>query len=137
MARSVTPNTGQRFMIVTLVANCPHRTASLVPCQVRPQVVYAARLVSTERPLCFRFWYSYHQPLLRLAVGKVDQRGGRILREVRQAGLHDRPLLTNDAPCHSLALLVRGSFQRLSLASECVFERAGNHTLLADRQLNV
>ena len=54
---------------------CGLTMPALAPCR--------ADRALAKTPLLCRFWYSHHQPLLCLAISKMNQRGGRILREVR------------------------------------------------------
>jgi len=81
-------------------------------------------LRSSSAELLLRFWNSHHERLLRLSVGKMDERRRRILGEVFHSGFHDRTLLSNDRPGDSLARSVRHCFQGLNLAGRRVLERA-------------
>lgn len=73
--------------------------------------------------LLSRLWNVDHQPLLRLSVSKVNQRGARILRQIRQAGFDDGTRLINYAPGNSLGFFIGHSFQWLHLARERIFKR--------------
>ena len=79
---------------------------------------------------------SHHEPLLRLAIGKVEQRRGGILREVGDSCFHDGPLLARDDPGDALALLLGHPFQRLHLVCCRVLERAGDDTFFANSELH-
>ena len=52
-----------------------------------------ANLFRLGRAALLRLVESHHQPLLRRAVGEVDEGGRRVLRQVHDAGFHDGELL--------------------------------------------
>ena len=109
--------TNRRYML-TVIANA---------------IPFRARFVF----LLLWFRYAHHQPLLRLAIGEMDEGWRRILGEVLQPGLHDRTLLIGDRPGDSLALFVGHSFDCLHFARQRIFERPRDDALLADGQLQV
>ena len=94
-----------------------HRRASLTPIKRRCLLISLPAPARAATLLLFWLRKPHHQPLLRRSVGKMDERRARILREVADSRLHDRPLLTLDGPGDALARLVGHPFERLCLIS--------------------
>ncbi len=76
-----------------------------------------------------------HQPLLRLAVGEVDQHARFVLGQIRETGFQNRRVLARNCHRGTLTLFVNHPLDRFELSCRFVLIRAGDDPLFADRQL--
>ncbi len=78
-----------------------------------------------------------HQPLLRRAIGEVDEGGCRILGQISHAGFHDGELLSFGHPSGALGFLINHAFDLMGRVGFRVLERAGDDALFAHGELQV